>query len=144
MKQDIFNLFATGSPMKRMCWFASSGNFSARTEKIDSSLPLPIPVSTAGQQLKIWIFRRAHDSCLSVKRHELKPARQKLSTYRSRTQFVDRNLFSTTSPVNLNGYELTKFSNCCHTGNMVNFNGQPYSFQDDDWVLQEANIVVNE
>lgn len=46
--------------------------------------------------------------------------------------------------VNLNGYELVKFSNCYHTGNMVNFNGQPYSFQDDDWVLQEANIVVNE
>ena len=46
--------------------------------------------------------------------------------------------------VNLNGYELTKFSNCYHTGNMVNFNGQPYSFQDGDWILQEANIVLNE
>jgi hypothetical protein len=46
--------------------------------------------------------------------------------------------------VNLNGYELTKFSNCYHTGNMVNFNGQPYSFQDGDWIHQEAKIVFNE
>ena len=27
---------------------------------------------------------------------------------------------------------------------MMNFNGKPYYFQDSDWILQEANIVLNE
>ena len=35
--------------------------------------------------------------------------------------------------VSINGFELTKFSDCYHQGKIVNLNGRPFSFIDNDW-----------
>ena len=46
--------------------------------------------------------------------------------------------------VSINGFELTKFSDCYHQGKIVNLNGRPFSFIDNDWKELDQNIVPNE
>ena len=46
--------------------------------------------------------------------------------------------------VSTNGFELTKFSDCYHHGKIVNLNGRPFSFIENDWKEMDQNIVPNE
>jgi hypothetical protein len=46
--------------------------------------------------------------------------------------------------VSINGFELTKFSDCYHQGKIVNLNGRPFSFVDNDWKELDQNIIPNE
>jgi hypothetical protein len=45
--------------------------------------------------------------------------------------------------ISVNGFETTKFINCYHTGNVVNFNGDPYSYVNNDWKKVEQTIPLS-
>ena len=42
--------------------------------------------------------------------------------------------------ISVNGFETTRFSNCYHKGNIVNFNGEPYSYDNNDWKKIEQRM----
>lgn len=46
--------------------------------------------------------------------------------------------------INLDGWELVKFSPCYWTNGFVNFNGKPYAFRNNTWNPIEANIILPE
>jgi len=46
--------------------------------------------------------------------------------------------------ISINGFELTKFSDCYHQGKIVNLNGRPFFFVDNDWKELDQNIIPNE
>jgi hypothetical protein len=45
--------------------------------------------------------------------------------------------------ISVNGFEVTKFSNCYHKANLVNLNGDPYSYIDNEWKRLEQNIPTS-
>ncbi|XP_045025162.1 uncharacterized protein LOC123469880 [Daphnia magna] len=46
--------------------------------------------------------------------------------------------------INLDGWELVKFSPCYWTNGFVNFNGKPYAFINNTWNPIKANIILPE
>ena len=42
--------------------------------------------------------------------------------------------------ISVNGFEVTKYSNCYHKGNLVDISGEPYSYIDNEWEKVEQKI----